>query len=172
MLGPGAIVWDWATPTLTGWTRPASMPARAACRLAFLHSSRIRPVLIKVPAPAPRHCTWDGRKPCPTEAHAHATPRYAILCHTLPCHPNQSPFHQSPGLSRLRRPAIALTVNRLPRTHGNGRMNPLPYSSVLGTRLLCCVWNTWTRRCLRGGVLTSPARSGFHADGARFPKGR
>lgn len=92
MLGPGAIVWDCAIPTLTGWTGPAS-------RLACLHSSsKIRPVLIKVPKPAPRHCTWDGRKPCPTDArghaHAHATPRYAAILQpypALPCHPNQCP---------------------------------------------------------------------------------
>lgn len=113
------------------------MPARAACRLAFLHFSRIGPVLIKVPAPAPRHGTWDGRKAVPYRSPCtrHAARCYPTKClGTLPCHPNQSPFHQSPGPSRLRRPAIALTVNRWPRTHGIGGINPLPFTAQLTPR--------------------------------------
>lgn len=156
MLGPGAIVWDCAIPTLTGWTGPAS-------RLACLHSSsKIRPVLIKVPKPAPRHCTWDGRKPCPTEArghaHAHATPRYAILqpYPAMPCQSICRPFQQSPGLSGLRRPAMTFTDRR----PGLTPLQLSPRYQAILTCLLRCGWEHLRlslppRRCPR---LTRQAR--------------
>lgn len=143
------------------------MPARAARRLAFLHSSReIRPVLIKVPTPActtPLHMGRTQAMP-PYRRPPTPTPRRAMLscAHAMPCHPT----HQVciPSITLLGCLPVCLSglrsdVDRWLRLS----------AGTLGTRL-------------RGGehldLSLPPWRcppshpSGFHADGARFPEGR
>lgn len=141
MLGSGAIVWDWATPTLTGPCL-ACLP-RAACRLAFLHSSRIRPVDKSTSAcTTPLHMGWTQampyRRPCP---------RHAALCYPTPCRvPHAIPFNvhsiiswpvRRPVRPALRRPATTSTDGPGPTTLAGSSSLPAALPLPLGTKLLC-----------------------------------
>lgn len=66
---------------LSGITAPQlwTMPARAA---VVSHLCVPAEMSIKVPAHAPRHCTWDGRMPMP---YRRPCPRHAALCYPTPC---------------------------------------------------------------------------------------
>lgn len=142
-LGLGHPNSDWLLDALD----LASMPDRAACRLAFLHSSEeIRPVLLKVPTPActtPLHMGWrtQAMPMPPYRSPSTPTPRRVMPApyHAVPSHSPASIPSTSPGLS------ACLSCGA---TSTDGCSSPLE-PSVPGYG----VGNTWTCRCLRGGVL-------------------
>lgn len=138
MLGSGAVVWDYGTPTLTGPCLP-----RAAVVSHLCIPAEIRPVDKSTSTrTTPLHMGWTHAHALPTPT---PTPRRAMLSYALPV---PVPSHSvsiplSPGPSG---PAEACgDVDRQSRAH------------ALGIGYLLCVEHRtpcWTRCCLRGGVLS------------------
>lgn len=134
---------------------------------AFQQQNKARPD--KSTKPAPRHCTWDGRthaSPCPTEtrgnAHAHATPRYAIPINVPPI----------PTISWPVWPAAAEACDDIYRQTARSHF-PTALTSVPGYLLTCLLRCGWKhlhlslppRRCPR---LTRQAR--FPCRRCKVPK--